>query len=201
MAHRVDEECLHQQRENILNLVKLLKEDQRGRVSPSAGESRSDHLRLCVLKLERDLSTYETRPLADDVLISKLRSFIEDVRQSLQSTSPGNASGKKALYAVGCVVGAVAGGTVAVAAAPAVLGAVGFTATGVAAGSIAASVQSVVYGAFTCGVFSALQSAGAAGVGLATAAGGAVVGALTGGTAVAVAEKVQNDGKKKEHTS
>ncbi|KAM5538407.1 hypothetical protein V8D89_008009 [Ganoderma adspersum] len=44
---------------------------------------------------------------------------------------------------------------------PFLLGLLGFTKAGVAAGSIAAWVQSTFYGAFTCGLFSVLQSAGA----------------------------------------
>ena len=70
-------------------------------------------------------------------------------------------------------------------AAPVVLGAAGFTAGGVAAGSMAAAAQSAIYGGFTGGVFSVLQSAGAAGIGLAGnaaigAAGASVGGALSG---------------------
>ena len=66
-------------------------------------------------------------------------------------------------YAVGIAVGAAA-----VAATPFVLGAAGFTAGGVAAGSVAACVQSAIYGgAVGSGtVFAALQSAGAAGIGM-----------------------------------
>ncbi|KAJ3500707.1 hypothetical protein NMY22_g19170 [Coprinellus aureogranulatus] len=45
--------------------------------------------------------------------------------------------------------------------APLVLGAVGFSSTGVVAGSLAAGAQSYLYGAWTTGVFSALQAAGA----------------------------------------
>ena len=73
---------------------------------------------------------------------------------------------------------AVVTGATAVVAAPAVLSVVGFTAGGVAAGSVAASIQSVFYGAYTGGVFSVLQSAGAAGIG---AAGNAVIGGIGGG--------------------
>ena len=78
-------------------------------------------------------------------------------------------------------VGLVAG-TAAVVGAPLALGAAGFTAGGVAAGSFAASIQSVFYGASTGGVFSVLQSAGAAGIGVAgnTAIGGITAG-ITGG--------------------
>ncbi|PFX11859.1 Tauropine dehydrogenase [Stylophora pistillata] len=81
--------------------------------------------------------------------------------------------------------GAVVTGVAAVVAAPVVLGAAGFTAGGVAAGSIAAAAQSAIYGGFTGGVFSILQSAGAAGIGLAGnaaigAAGASIGGALSG---------------------
>ena len=73
---------------------------------------------------------------------------------------------------------AVATGTAAVVAAPAALSAAGFTAGGVAFGSVAAFIQSVFYGASTGGVFSVLQSAGAAGIG---AAGNAAIGGISGG--------------------
>ena len=100
----------------------------------------------------------------------------------------------KLLMGIGVGVGAVAG----VAAAPFVLSAAGFTAGGVAAGSIAASVQSVVYGGATCGVFSALQSAGAAGLGL---VGNAVAGSVGAGVAAGsakVVDIVKNKSTKKE---
>ena len=48
--------------------------------------------------------------------------------------------------------------------APLVLGAAGFGAGGVAAGSLAAKAQAVFYGGGTTGIFSILQSAGAAGM-------------------------------------
>jgi len=62
----------------------------------------------------------------------------------------------------------IAAGTAAVAAAPFVLGAAGFIAAGVAAASVVAGVQSAIYGgAVGSGtVFAALQSAGAAGIGM-----------------------------------
>ena len=81
-------------------------------------------------------------------------------------------------YALG-----IAGGTLAVVAAPVVLGAAGFTGAGVAAGSLAAGVQSAAYGGAVASgsVFAGLQSAGAAGLGakatiavFSTAAGGTV---------------------------
>ena len=61
-----------------------------------------------------------------------------------------------------------AAGAAAVAAAPVILSAAGFTAGGVAAGSVAAGVQSAVYGGTigSASIFAALQSAGAAGIGL-----------------------------------
>ena len=55
-----------------------------------------------------------------------------------------------------------------------------------AAKSIAALAQSYFYGPWTCGVFSALQSAGAAGVGLGTAKAGAAAGG-----AVPIAKRVK----------
>ena len=67
------------------------------------------------------------------------------------------------------------------AAAPVVLGVAGFTTGGVAAGSVAAAAQSAIYGGFTGGVFSLLQSAGAAGIGLAGNAAIAATGATVGG--------------------
>ena len=71
------------------------------------------------------------------------------------------------------VTAAVVGGTAAVAAAPFVLSAAGFTAAGVTAGSVAAGIQSAVYGGAvtSSSVFAALQSAGAAGIGVATKLG------------------------------
>lgn len=67
-------------------------------------------------------------------------------------------------------------------AAPLVLSAAGFTAAGVTAGSAAAGVQSTVYGAAVSSgsVFSLLQSAGAAGIGLGTNLG---IGTTAGATA------------------
>lgn len=52
---------------------------------------------------------------------------------------------------------------------------------GVAGGSIAAAIQSAVYGGAATGIFSALQSAGAAGLSVASQAGlGSVTGAFAG---------------------
>ncbi|XP_022800231.1 tauropine dehydrogenase-like [Stylophora pistillata] len=83
---------------------------------------------------------------------------------------------------VGAVTGgALITGAVAVAAAPVVLGVAGFTTGGVAAGSVAAAAQSAIYGGFTGGFFSLLQSAGAAGIGLAGNAAIAATGATVGG--------------------
>lgn len=65
--------------------------------------------------------------------------------------------------------------------APVVLSAAGFTTGGVAVGSMAATAQSAIYGAFTGGVFSALQSAGAAGIGWARNAAIGAAGSLVGG--------------------
>ncbi|KAJ7384094.1 hypothetical protein OS493_024111 [Desmophyllum pertusum] len=67
----------------------------------------------------------------------------------------------------------IVGGTAAMVAAPLALAAAGFTAGGVAVGSIAAGIQSSVYGGCVgaSSAFAALQSAGAAGIGMKTAAG------------------------------
>lgn len=54
---------------------------------------------------------------------------------------------------------------------------------GVTGGSIAAGIQSVVYGGTTTGVFSALQSAGAAGISVAAKTVIGSVGAAIGGKA------------------
>ncbi|XP_020915344.1 interferon alpha-inducible protein 27-like protein 2 isoform X2 [Exaiptasia diaphana] len=69
----------------------------------------------------------------------------------------------------GYAVAGIAGGTLAVAATPIVLGAAGFTGAGVAAGSLAAGVQSAVYGGAVASgsVFAGLQGVGAAGLGVA----------------------------------
>ena len=64
-----------------------------------------------------------------------------------------------------CEIKSAAGAAAAVIGAPLVLGAAGFGAGGVAAGSLAAKVQTTLYGAGTTGIFSTLQSAGAAGIG------------------------------------
>lgn len=86
-----------------------------------------------------------------------------------QGTSDGEDASCWKEYAAAVVVG----GTAAVAAAPFVLSAAGFTAAGVTAGSVAAGIQSVVYGGAvtSTSLFAALQSAGAAGVGLAAKVG------------------------------
>ena len=65
-------------------------------------------------------------------------------------------------------------------AAPIALTAAGFTASGVAAGSLAAWAQSTFYGGATGGLFSLLQSAGAAGLGAAGYGTAAAVGGATG---------------------
>ena len=100
---------------------------------------------------------------------------------------------KKALCGIGVGIG---GAIVGIAAAPLVLSAAGFTAGGVAAGSIAASAQSVIYGGATTGIFSLLQSAGAAGLGVAgnavAGAVGAAAGAGLGVAGNATAEKIKD---------
>ena len=62
----------------------------------------------------------------------------------------------------------IIGAATAVVGAPLVLSAVGFGAAGVAWGSAAATIQSAVYGGAATGIFSSLQSAGAAGLSKAT---------------------------------
>ena len=75
--------------------------------------------------------------------------------------------------------GAVVRGGVAVVGAPLVLTALGFTAGGIAPHSVAAWMMSIVYlSGWGKGALSALQSAGAAGVGAATIATGAGVGGV-----------------------
>ena len=83
----------------------------------------------------------------------------------------------------------IAVGVGAVAAAPFVLSAAGFTAGGVAAGSVAAGVQSAVYGGAvgSASTFAALQSAGAAGIGVVT---NVIIGTTAGGAATYVKSKV-----------
>ena len=58
---------------------------------------------------------------------------------------------------------------------------------GVAGGSIAAGIQSAVYGGATTGTFSALQSAGAAGISAATQA---VIGGTAGATGGIAGRKI-----------
>ena len=58
---------------------------------------------------------------------------------------------------------------------------------GVAGGSMAAGIQSAVYDGATTGVFSALQSAGAAGISAATQA---VIGGTAGATGGIAARKI-----------
>ena len=58
---------------------------------------------------------------------------------------------------------------------------------GIAGGSIAAGIQSTVYGGATTGIFSALQSAGAAGISAATQA---VIGGTVGATGGIAGRKI-----------
>jgi len=89
---------------------------------------------------------------------------------------------------------------------PIALPLLGFGATGVAAGSIAASAQSAIYGGFTTGIFSALQSMGAAGVSAGTTAMLTAFGVATGAGigalikediihTISVARRIQNETK------
>ena len=100
----------------------------------------------------------------------------------------------KLLMGIGVGVGAVAG----VCAAPLVLSAAGFTAGGVALGSMAATVQSVFYGGAAAGGFSALQSAGAAGLGMVGTAVAGSVGAGLGAGAAKVADSVSDKSTKNQ---
>ena len=109
------------------------------------------------------------------------------IDKSGKSTKP--KISKKALCGIGVGVG---GAIVGIVAAPLVLSAAGFTAGGVAAGSIAAWAQSVIYGGATTGIFSLLQSAGAAGLGVAGNAVGAAAGAGLGVAGNAAAEKIKD---------
>ena len=87
-------------------------------------------------------------------------------------------------YAFGIAVGVGA-----VAATPFVLSAAGFTAGGVAASSLAAGVQSAVYGGAvgSTSIFAALQSAGAAGMGVVAKV---IIGSAAGGAATYVKSNV-----------
>merc|ERR1711953_414522 len=89
---------------------------------------------------------------------------------------------------------------------PIALPLLGFTATGVAARSIAAGAQSAIYGGFTTGIFSVLQSMGAAGVSAGTTemltafgvATGAGIGALIKEEiihTIPISRRVQNETK------
>ena len=82
------------------------------------------------------------------------------------------------------VGGGVLVGTTAVVASPTILGIIGFTTVGITAGSLAAkgmSISAVANGGGVAagGVIATLQSAGAAGIGL---AGKAVIGVTSGST-------------------
>ncbi|KAG8200446.1 hypothetical protein JTE90_000528 [Oedothorax gibbosus] len=97
------------------------------------------------------------------------------------------------------VFGLKVAGTAAVGivAAPAVIGAAGFGAAGVGAGTVAAAVQSTWFGSAITGVtgaaFSALQSAGAAGLSL----GAKSVIVATSGAVVKVYDSVVGNSKEK----
>eukprot|EP01096_Ripella_sp_DP13-Kostka_P007050 TRINITY_DN2566_c0_g1_i2.p2 TRINITY_DN2566_c0_g1~~TRINITY_DN2566_c0_g1_i2.p2 ORF type:complete len:148 (-),score=33.93 TRINITY_DN2566_c0_g1_i2:80-478(-) len=100
--------------------------------------------------------------------------------------------GQATLIAAGAVGGTIVGAV----AIPATLSVIGFGAGGIVAGSIAATAQSIIYGGATCGIFSALTSAGAAGIGglatAAAAAGGAAVGAAAVGGGAAVINQISS---------
>eukprot|EP00980_Cylindrotheca_fusiformis_P022402 scaffold9278_cov170-Cylindrotheca_fusiformis.AAC.3 len=94
----------------------------------------------------------------------------DENKQGKEEKDDSNAS----MFLAGLVGGALA--------IPLALPLLGFTAGGVAAGSLAAGVQSSVYGAYTCGTFAVLQSAGTGAVASSAAvmAGGAAVGGVVG---------------------
>ncbi len=82
---------------------------------------------------------------------------------------------------------AVAGGTVAVVAAPLVIGAIGFSSAGIVAGSWGAWMMSTLAPTVVGGVVATLQSVGAAGLGIAGTTVVAATGTgVAGGTAGAV---------------
>ena len=98
----------------------------------------------------------------------------------------------------------IIGAATAVVGAPLVLSAAGFGAAGVAAGSAAATIQSAVYGGAATGIFSSLQSAGAAGFSKATnfilGGTGAYAGSYLCGPDIATESAISNS-KPKESKS
>ncbi|CAG5126330.1 unnamed protein product [Candidula unifasciata] len=79
------------------------------------------------------------------------------------------------------IAGAVGGAAIVAVGAPVILGAAGFGAGGIAAGSLGAKLMSAAYTAkLGVGVVSALQSAGAAGLGVFSYFAGAAAGAGAG---------------------
>ena len=90
------------------------------------------------------------------------------------------------------MVGLGVGATAGIVAAPIALTAAGFTASGVAGGSLAAWAQSTFYGGATGGLFSLLQSAGAAGLGAAGYGTAAAVGGATGVAGVGAKKVFEN---------
>jgi hypothetical protein len=85
-----------------------------------------------------------------------------------------------------CLTGVASGGAAAVLVAPYALAATGFTSAGVAAGSAAAWMMSLFGGTVPAWI-AALQSAGAAGVGV---GGGTTLVAVGGGATLLAAEKL-----------
>lgn len=113
---------------------------------------------------------------------NKISDNDEEVKQHLETHHRACCKRCQLLLVAKANKGTIAGVVVGAAAAPLMLPVVGFTAGGVAAGSVAAATQSAVYGAYTCGVFSILQSAGtgAAGAVATVAVGGGCSGGLIG---------------------
>ena len=85
------------------------------------------------------------------------------------------------LKTVAVVGGCIAGGTVAVVAAPVVISTIGFTSAGIAAGSFAASMMSSMAPTVAGGIVATLQSVGAAGMGVAGTTAAATAGGVGGG--------------------
>jgi len=97
------------------------------------------------------------------ILTASVKSTSEDDNEWSNSKSKSNSEDGWCLWKLGA---AVVGGVGALALAPVVLTVVGFGSAGIAAGSVAAAAQSYV-GVVTAGsTIAALQSAGAAGIGL-----------------------------------
>ncbi|THU97358.1 hypothetical protein K435DRAFT_778098 [Dendrothele bispora CBS 962.96] len=80
----------------------------------------------------------------------------------------------------------------------AAVNAVGFTSSGIAAGSLATVIQSTFYGAYTCGIFSSLQSFGATAVIAPPVALGLGAAAMVVGGSVLAVNKIKERQKERE---